>query len=112
MLIQRRYSWRGYKDQGADPVGSAANHVTSQAVHEDAVFGTVSLGFDSPAALAADELYKEEIDRFCDTGAKVCELTRLAIGAEHGSKEVLGALFHLAYIFGGLFGPVTVFSSR
>ena len=105
MLIQRRYAWRGYKNDGPNVV--PANHVTLQAVQADVVFGTLSLGFDCESGLAADELYKEEIDRFRRAGAKVCELTRLAIDPEHGSKEVLGALFHLAYIFGALFGAVT-----
>jgi hypothetical protein len=52
-------------------------------------------------------LYREEIDAYRRTGAKVCELTRLAIDPVHGSKEVLGARFHLAYIFGRQLGGIT-----
>jgi hypothetical protein len=107
MLIQRRYSWRGYKHETADALAPGANQITLQACRDDTVFGTLSLGFDSQAGLAADELYKDEIDQHRAAGATVCELTRLAIDPEHGSKEVLGALFHLAYIFGGVFGAVT-----
>jgi hypothetical protein len=107
MLINRRYSWRGYKNDPANDFSPAANHITLQATRGEAVFGTLSLGFDSAAGLAADTLYKAEIDRYRGPGACVCELTRLAIDPEHGSKEVLGALFHLAYIFGNLLGPST-----
>lgn len=107
MLIQRRYAWRGYKVEQVDDSDSAPNQVTLQACNRDAVFGTLSLSFDSPAGLAADELYKSEIDEYRKAGAGVCELTRLAIDPENGSKEVLGAIFHVAYIFGELLGPVS-----
>jgi hypothetical protein len=60
--------------------------------------------------LSADGLYRSEIDAYRQAGAKVCEITRLAIDPEHGSKEVLGALFHLAYMLGGiLHGATDVF---
>jgi hypothetical protein len=107
MLINRRYSWRGYKNEPGSDLSPAANHITLQACRGDAVFGTLSLAFDSPSGLAADTLYKVEIDRYRGPVSRVCELTRLAIDPEHGSKEVLGALFHLAYIFGDLLGPAT-----
>jgi hypothetical protein len=95
------------KHDSAGDFSQASNHITLQACRADAVFGTVSLGFDSEAGLAADALYKPEIDSYRDAGARVCELTRLAIDPDHGSKEVLGALFHLTYIFGNVFGPAT-----
>ena len=107
MLIRRRYSWRGYKHVAPTDLAVAANMVTLQACREEAVFGTLSLHFDSDAGLAAGELYRDEIASFRARGAKICELTRLAVDPEHGSKEVLGALFHLSYIFGHLHGPVT-----
>ena len=107
LLINRRYAWRGYKNDAGTASSPEANHITLQACRVDAVFGTLSLRFDSEAGLAADNLYKAEIDRYRDSGARVCELTRLAIDPEHGSKEVLGALFHLTYIFGNVFGPAT-----
>jgi hypothetical protein len=107
MLINRRYSWRGYKTNSVSDFSPAANHITLQAAKGEAVFGTLSLGFDSQTGLAADTLYKAEIDQYRSAGGRVCELTRLAIDPQHGSKDVLGALFHLAYIFGNLFGPAT-----
>ena len=97
-LIQRMYSWRGYKCDGEIDPERDANQVTLQACRDEHVFGTITVCFDSDAGLSADALYRSEIDAYRDAGAQVCELTRLAVDPEHGSKEVLGALFHLAYL--------------
>jgi hypothetical protein len=96
-LIQRMYAWRGYKCDGQSRA-DAADEVTLQACRNEHVFGTLTVRFDTAEGLAADALYRAEIDAFRRNGAEVCELTRLAVDPEYGSKEVLGALFHLAYI--------------
>lgn len=96
-LVQRMYSWRGYKCDG-EIKSSAADEVTLQACRDQHVFGTLTVRFDTCGGLAADALYRVEIDAYRIAGASVCELTRLAVDPEYGSKEVLGALFHLAYI--------------
>ena len=101
---------RGYKTGTQQSGGWAANQLTLQAGSGESIFGTLTIGFDFERGLAADALYRKEIDAYRNAGAHVCELTRLAIDPEHGSKEVLGALFHLAYIFGGLLcGATDVF---
>jgi len=97
-LVSNMYSWRGYKRDGVSEPSGDLNRITLQACHGDNVFGTLSLGFDSGSGLAADALYQREINEFRRSGAKVCELTRLAVDPKEGSKEVLGALFHLAAI--------------
>jgi hypothetical protein len=98
-LIQRMYSWRGYKCDGQVDPAQDADEVTLQACRDEHVFGTLTVCFDTRGGgLAADALYQNEIDAYRTAGAKVCELTRLAVDPEYGSKEVLGALFHLAYI--------------
>jgi hypothetical protein len=107
LLINRMYSWRGYKRDGVSEPSGDLNRITLQACHGDNVFGTLSLGFDSGNGLAADALYQREINQFRRSGAKVCELTRLAVDPKEGSKEVLGALFHLAYIYGALLHAAT-----
>jgi N-acyl amino acid synthase FeeM len=106
LLINRMYSWRGYKRSSNDP-SQDVNRITLQACHADTVFGTLTVAFDSHAGLAADALYRTEIDWFRSSGSIVCELTRLAVDPKDGSKEVLGALFHLAYIYGGLLRGAT-----
>jgi hypothetical protein len=106
LLIKRMYSWRGY-DHEAGESAKPTSEVTFQACRGPAVFGTVTLCLDGPAGLLADELYKSEIDGYRSRGGKVCELTRLAVDAQHGSKHVLGALFHLTYVHGALLERAT-----
>jgi hypothetical protein len=108
-LIRRMYSWRGYNAQSEEDQPPEANQVTVQAFSGETVFGTLTVRFDSADGLAADALYRSEIDAYRSRGANVCELTRLAVDPLHGSKDVLGALFHLAYIFGAPRGVTDVF---
>jgi hypothetical protein len=97
-LVERMYAWRGYRCGGLS--AAEQTRVTLQACHGENVFGTLSVRCDSGAGLAADSLYKSEIDIYRATGT-VCELTRLAVDPQFGSKELLGVLFHAAYFFAG-----------
>jgi hypothetical protein len=99
LLIQRMYSWRGYDTCADEDAARFANRVTLQACRGESVFGTISVNFDSDAGLAADALYRSEIDAYRMAEAEVAEATQLAVDPEHGSKEVLGALFHLVYLY-------------
>jgi hypothetical protein len=108
VLIQRMYSWRGYHSDTDDDAAHHANRVTLQACRDDHVFGTITVNFDSDVGLAAEALYQAEIDSFRNTGAQLCEMTRLAIDPEHGSKEILGALFHLAYFSAAVRGVTDI----
>jgi hypothetical protein len=101
VLVDRMYSWRGYKHEAGEDQGNP-DRVTLQAFSGNQVFGTLTLAFDSDAGLAADALYKLEIDAYRHAGSVVCELTQLAVDPQYGSKEMLGALFHLAYIYGSV----------
>ena len=99
MLIDRMYSWRGLTPVGSHH-GPHHNHhrttlVTSSA---DEVFGTITVGIDSPAGLQADPLYRHELDAFRQRGRLLCEITGLAVDSPVQAKEALGGLFHLAYI--------------
>lgn len=99
MLINKMYSWRGYGDDHKVPVRST--HSTFTASVEDDVIGTLTLGVDSPAGLAADGIFKEEIDQFRQVpNARVCELTKLAFNSTMPSKPMLAALFHIVFIYG------------
>jgi hypothetical protein len=100
-LIHRMYSQRGYKLSRPAAALQATNEITLQACRDITVFGTLSLRFDSDRGLGADALYHDQIDEYRNDGARVAELTRLAVDPEFGSKEVLGGLFHLAYVFCG-----------
>lgn len=101
VLVERMYSSRGYRRSTQDFADREANEITLQACHDGTVFGTLTIRFDSERGLAADMLYREEIDAYRNAGARIAELTRLAVDPKLGSKEVLGALFHLAYVCTG-----------
>jgi hypothetical protein len=100
-LIYRMYTQRGYKLSSPAAALQATNEITLQACRDTSVFGTLTVRFDSSRGLGADALYQAQIDEYRNDGARVAELTRLAVDPEFGSKEVLGGLFHLAYVFCG-----------
>jgi hypothetical protein len=102
-LVQRMYALRGYK-QTDHRLIRRANEATLQICVGEQVFGTLTVQYDSDAGLSADEIYRSELDVYRNAGARVAALTRLAVGPELGSKEVLGALFHAAYV---LCGPLS-----
>lgn len=99
MLVNRMYSWRGYGDCHVIPI--APTHETFTASDDETTVGTITLAIDSPAGLAADKIFRDEIDVFRRVpGAKVCELTKLAFDAEVPSKPLLASLFHIVFIYG------------
>lgn len=99
LLIQKMYSWRGYST-GAPTAQTDPNRITLLAGQGDKVIGTLTIGFDSPAGLLADEMYKAEIDTLRAAGRQIGELIKLAVDRDMRSLQVLAALFHLAYIYG------------
>lgn len=95
-LVQKRYAWRGYSLPTPNLEDS---RITFIAYSQGVVVGTVSIRLDSDAGLAASSLYPEEIAELRNAGAKICEFTQLAVDKEAGSKPILAALFHTAYLF-------------
>ena len=96
------YSWRGLAPVDADVGTARPDRITLVASDESAIFGTVTLGLDGRDGILADALYPEELARLRRRGARLCELTRLAMDTHHNAREVLGALLHLVYIHGRL----------
>jgi hypothetical protein len=105
------YAWRGYKHAERTSI-QLANEATLQTCQGEQVFGTLAVRYDSDAGLFADDVYRSELEAYRLGGARVAELTRLAVDPELGSKEVLGALFHAAYIFVGLSAASLIFLSK
>jgi hypothetical protein len=103
VLVDRRYAWRGYKLGEAKPAAMCPE-LTLQACQGRRVFGTLTLRVDADCGLAADTLFHEELEASRRNGRRIGELTRLAIEPELGSKELLGALFHMAYMY---LGPIS-----
>lgn len=101
MLLNRMYSWRGY---GSDhELSSAPNCVTFTASSVEDVIGTLTLTVDSPAGLAVDQTFKEELDAFRKApGARLCELTKFAFDTSSPARPRLAALFHIIFIYGSM----------
>jgi hypothetical protein len=96
MLVQKMYATRGYP---ANPIKGGPMNFTLVAYQENHAVGTVTLALDSGQGLAADQLYKEIIDKLRADGRRIGELTKLAIDRHTGSKYIFGSLLHMAYIY-------------
>ena len=109
-LVQRMCSWRGYQLESSATASHNPNRLTLVASNGNTLIGTVTLGLDSKEGLLADQLYGDEINSFRKRGAKVCELSKFALDPQHSSKEILAALFHLAYIYAhNVYGATDLF---
>jgi len=95
-LLARRYSSRGFlvPRTAADP-----SLFTFAAYDSGQLVGTVSLRLDSPAGLAAAQLYPQEVAGLRVQGLRLCEFTRLALDEQAMSMEVLGSLFHSCFLY-------------
>ena len=100
-LLRRMYASRGYKHGCGSTDASDEPTLTLQACRGDEVFGTITVRLDSIEGLAADALYRHEIDGYRSAGASVCEVTRLAVSDGGDSKPILASLFHVGYLFFG-----------
>ena len=97
MLINRMYSWRGYTTSHHTP--ASPNLITLVATENQSVIGTISISFDSPTGILADETYEDEINIFRRRGSRICEFTKLAFDPNVRSKQVLASIFHVAFIY-------------
>jgi hypothetical protein len=97
MLINRMYSWRGYTTSTQTPASS--NLITLVATENHSAIGTISISFDSPMGILADETYEDEINIFRRRGSKICEFTKLAFDPSVRSKQVLASVFHVAFLY-------------
>lgn len=96
-LLSSRYAWRGYHEVHL-PTDPSVQRFTLTALQDGAVIGTITVGFDGAERLGAEAAFSDEIQAMRRDGFKLCEFTRLAIDPSAGSKRVLAALFHVAYI--------------
>jgi len=96
-LIQRRYAWRGYS---ASPLeGHDFGRVTLSACVESATVATITAALDSPQGLYVSRLYPDEVRTLRAEGRTLCEFTKLAVDETVRSHAVLGAIFHVAYMY-------------
>jgi len=103
-LVEKRYRDVGYtahagQHNGQPRAAVCPERITLATYKQEAVVGTMTIGFDTGHGLLADELYRGEIDTLRADGRLVCEFTKLAFDAKKASKRVLGGLFNVAYLY-------------
>lgn len=96
-LLRERYAWRGYHAVSL-PTDQTTNRITLSAAEGDETIGTITVALDGPEGLSAEDAFPAEIEYLRSQGQRVCEFTKLAIDPDSGSKRVLAALFHVAYM--------------
>lgn len=96
-LLKNRYGWRGYQEVTL-PTDHSVHKFTLSAVEEEAIIGTITVSFDSAKRLSADDAFADEVEALRAQGRRMCEFTKLAVDPTVGTKRVLAALFHVAYI--------------
>lgn len=97
LLLRHRYAWRGYHAVSL-PSDQTVNRITLTATDEDATIGTITIALDGPEGLAAEDAFNDKVSELRADGRRICEFTKLAIDPISGTKRVLAALFHVAYI--------------
>ena len=101
MLLSRMYSRRGYGSSHKVP--TAPNSITFTASSCDDIVGTLTLTVDSPAGLALDLTFGDELCKLRSApGAKLCELSKFAFDSSSPSRPRLAALFHIIFIYGSM----------
>ena len=99
-LVKKMYSRKGYSTRGIAGLPPREDLITLDAHDWKKVLGTVSVRLDTyESGLLADALYADDIDAFRVKGRKVCEVCRLAIDPQFGSKALMASLFQLAYLY-------------
>jgi hypothetical protein len=96
LLVQQRYAKRGYR---AMTTTANPNLWTFAAYDEGHLAGTITVRLDSADGVAADTLYRSEVDALRRARHRVCEFTRLAVGTTRRSQPVLAGLFHTVYLY-------------
>jgi hypothetical protein len=99
VLLRARYAFRGYTTV-ALPTDPKANRITLTALEDNTIIGTITIGLDGPEGMASEDVFGDVIADMRAKGRKVCEFTKLAVDPLSGTKRVLAALFHVAYIVG------------
>jgi hypothetical protein len=69
--------------------------------HEGKLAGSMSVRLDSPRGLAADELYRTELDALRGGQQRLVELVQVSVDMNSVPRRVLAGLFHTAYLFAG-----------
>jgi len=96
-LLKNRYGWRGYREVSL-PTDRSVQKFTLSAIEDENTIGTITVAFDGQQRLSCDQAFGPEVQALRAQGHRLCEFTKLAIDPTVGTKRVLAALFHVAYI--------------
>lgn len=95
LLLESLYAARGYLVPRAD--AERESEAVLVAAENGETIGTLTLRFDGPDGLRADESYRAELDAARAEGRCVCELGRFAVARHARPSVVIGALFGEAH---------------
>lgn len=97
VLVSRMYAGRGYQTS-AVAEAPRERAITLVATDHEIARGTITIAFDGPQHLLADECFPEALAGLRREGLVLCEFTKLAIDGVGRSRRVLASLFHTAFI--------------
>ncbi|MCK2126380.1 hypothetical protein MX652_06735 [Thauera aromatica] len=105
-LVERMYAARGLIPYGtqADP---DEHDLIVAALRNGHAVATLTLRMDCGSGLLADALYRDEIDAVRQRGARVSEITRLAISPDAASYDALSGLLQALYTLARLTAHMT-----
>ena len=64
------------------------------------IAGALTVVFDSPIGLPADELYKTEIDKIRHANRQICEIVSFSVNSEAiSTTKILAGLFYCSWLF-------------
>lgn len=97
ILVEQMYRWRGYTRSEQEP--DRTNCIIHNASESGEVIGTATLCVDSVSGLFADDTFKDYLNALRHADSSLCEICRLAFKTTNASKTILGALFHVMFIY-------------
>jgi hypothetical protein len=115
-LVYRAYEQQGYVSERGDGLWYGIHDLLSETTTflvEDGgtPVAALTLVFDGPEGLPADELYRDELDALRDAGGRLCEIVSLVNidRSRRARAEIVKQLFKLAYITARYGGCATDF---
>ena len=95
LLLQDRYSWRGYQKVTL-PSDQTADRTTLTAMEGDQAIGTITVGLDGGTGMNCEQVFPLELAAVRAEYGRICEFTKLAVDPA-GTNRVLAGLFLVAY---------------
>jgi hypothetical protein len=98
ILVNRLYSARGYSDAPLSEHGDPES-ITLIGTDRDITRATITIRFDGPAGLLADQCFSDVLDELRSEKVVLCEFVKFAVDGIGRSKRVLASLLHTAFLY-------------